>query len=249
MLTAKELSKRAGVGTTTVMRLVKTLGYNGYFDFKKEFYENQIDRHDKWLNVQKSFYTDEKDSFSVIADVAQENIRLIEESVNIQLVENFDRAMDQIEKASRINIIGYRTYRGVSIYLESLLIEFHANVQQLSHDSESVFDRLLQCEQDEVVIIFAFSNYLQRTIDAASVASEKNLNIILITDQLSCPIAEFADIILKVNTGGEYFTISPIIMLIEAIIVELGKRTSNYSIENIQKLFNKLKEKDIILKK
>lgn len=247
LLTVKELAERAGVGTTTVMRLIKALGYDSFFDLKKEFYHSQINQSDKWVNVQKSFGSKQNSTHNTITSVGQENIRLIQSSINSQLVENFELAMNLIENSSRINIVGYRTYRGIAIYFEMLLAEFHANVQQLSHDSESMIDRILQCKQDEVLIIFAFSNYLQRTIDAAAVAKEQGVQIILITDQLSCPISEFADVILKVDVDGSYFTVIPIITLVEAIVIELGKRTSDSSVAKIQRLVNKLKEKHIIL--
>ena len=247
LLTVKELADRAGVGTTTVMRLIKALGYDSFFELKKEFHHIQVNQSDKWLNVQKSFGSKENNSYTTISSVGEQAISLIESSINSQLVENFEVAMDIIENATRINLLGFRSYRAIAIYMESLLGEFHPNIQQLSHDSEAMIDRILQFKRDEVLVIFAFTNYLQRTIDAAAVAREQGVKIILITDQLSCPIAEFANVILKLEVNGKYFTVTPIIMLVEAIVVELGKRTSDMSVAKIQRLVNKLKEMNILL--
>ncbi|MFC2947652.1 MurR/RpiR family transcriptional regulator [Virgibacillus sediminis] len=247
LLTVKELADRAGVGTTTVMRLIKALGYDSFFELKKEFHQIQVNQSNKWLNVQKSFVSDDSNSNTPLSVGGQQGIDLIEKSITPQLIENFSLAMDMIDSATRINLLGLRTYKGIAIYMESLLIEFHPNVQQLSHDSEAMIDRILQCEQDEVLIIFAFSNYLQGTIDAANVAKERDIPIVLITDQLSCPVSEYADVILRLDLSGKYFTVIPIITLIEAIVVELGKRTSDTSVPKIQDLFSILKEKGIIL--
>lgn len=247
LLTVKELADRAGVGTTTVMRLVNALGYESFFELKKEVHHIQIEQSDKWLNVQKSFGSNGSSAYDTISAVAEESIELIDKSINAQLVENFEIAMDLLEKAPRINLLGFRSYRGLAIYMETLLTEFHPNVQQLSYDSEAMIDKILQCEPDEVLIIFAFSNYLQRTIDAAMVARERGIKIILITDQLSCPVAMYANVILRLDLNGRYFTVIPIITLIEAIVVELGKRKSDTSVTKIKNLFSVLKEKGIIL--
>lgn len=247
LLTVKELAGQAGVGTTTVMRLINALGYSSFFELKKEIHQIQVNQSDKWLNVQRSFDTNENNPFDTISSVGQESIAVIEKSINVQLAHKFEQAMDMIEGASKINLLGLRTYRGIAIYMESLLIEFNANVQQLSHDSEAIIDRILQSEEDEVLIIFSFSNYLQRSNDAASVAREKGVKIILITDELSCPISEYADVILQLKLSSRYFTVVPIVTLIEAIVVELGKRKSDSSVVKIQSLASNLKEKGIVL--
>lgn len=247
LLTVKELADRAGVGTTTVMRLIKALGYESFFELKKEVHHIQVNQSDKWLSVQKSFGSNGNSPYDTLSSVGEEGVDLIKSSINAQLVGNLEQAIDILEKAPRINLLGYRTYRGISIYMESLLVEFHPNIQQLGHDSEAMIDRLLQCQPNEALVIFSFSNYLQRTIDAAVVAKKKGIQIILITDELSCPIAEYADVILRLKLGGKYFTVIPIITLVEAIVVELGKRTSGTSVDKIQNLVSELKERNIIL--
>lgn len=247
IMTIKELADNAGVGTTTVMRLIKALGYDSFMDLKKEFHHIQVDHSHKWINVQKSFSTKENNSYITLSSVGQESVDLIENSINPQLVENFNKAVDIIDKASRINMVGFRSYRSIAIYLELLLAEFHPNVQQLSVDSDAMIDRILQFDEDEVLIVFAFSHYVQRAIDAAILAREKNVQIILITDQLSCPIAPYADVILKVDVEGKYFTVVPIIMLVEAIVIELGKRNAETSVTKIRNLFEHLKKQKYII--
>lgn len=247
IMTIKELADNAGVGTTTVMRLIKALGYDSFIEMKKEFHHIQVDHSHKWVNVQKSFSTKENNSYTTLASVGQESVNLIENSINPQLVEDFNLAVEIIDESTRINLVGFRSYRSVAIYLELLLAEFHPNIQQLSVDSDAMIDRILQFGEDEVLIVFAFSNYVQRAIDAAILTHKMNTKIILITDQLSCPIAPYADVILQVNVEGKYFTVVPIIMLIEAIVIELGKRNAETSVTKIRNLFEQLKKQKYIL--
>ena len=45
MMTVAELTQQSGVGTTTVMRLMKTLGYENYSDFKHDLFNISIMRN------------------------------------------------------------------------------------------------------------------------------------------------------------------------------------------------------------
>lgn len=246
--TVKELAKNAKVGTTTVLRLVKILGYDSFFDLKKEFHHIQVDYSDKWENVQKSFgSTVENKDYKTLSAVWQEGVHLLDKSLNPQLVESFKQAMDLIADAERINLLGLRPYKAVAIYLELLIEEFHSKTRQLSYDSESMFDRILQFNKNEVLILFAFSPYSQRTIDAAILANKQGIPIILITDHLSCPVASFSSVILKLEPSDKHFTIIPIIAIVEAIVIELGKRHSKTSIQKIRTLVDTLRENKYIV--
>ncbi|MFD1928795.1 MurR/RpiR family transcriptional regulator [Sporosarcina siberiensis] len=250
LLTVKELAEKADVGTTTVMRLIKELGYSSFFKFKKDFYDIQLDYSDKWENVQKSFGNDnenENEAYKTLSSVGKEAINVIEQSLTPYIVENFNIAMDLIANAEMINLLGLRPYKAVALYMEMLMGEFYSNTRQLSHDSETMIDRILQFTPNEVLILFGFAPYTQRTIDAAALAYKKGVPIILITDHLSCPIASFSKVILKVKASDKHFTIVPVIVLVEAIVLDLGKRNSKTSIQRIRTLFETLKEYEIIV--
>jgi len=248
LLTVKELASKSGVGTTTVMRLLKVLGFDSFFDLKKEFHHIQIDYSEKWEYVQKSFgNSDDNKAYQTLSTVWNEGIELLDKSLNPRLVENFTMAMDLISAAERINILGLRPYKAAAVYLELLIEEFYSKTRQLSHDTESMIERILQFNNNEVVIIFGFDPYTQRTIDAAKVAHEQEVPIILITDHLSCPIARYSSIILKVEPSVKHFTMIPTIALIEAVVIDLGKRNSEVSIQRIRTLMDTLKENKIVV--
>lgn len=248
MLTVKELADKAGVGTTTVLRVFKLFGFDTFYDLKREFHNVQKDYTDKWENVQRSFSSgNESREVATLTDVFHESIHLINNSLNPQLIESFKNAMDLIANAKNINLLGLRPYRAVAIYLELLLEEFHSNTRQLSYDSDALYDRILQMKQDEVIVIFAFSPYVERAIDAAEVAHDHGIPIVLITDHLSCPISTFSDVIIKLEPSDKHFTIIPIIALVESIVIELGKRKSKTSIKKIQKLVETLKDRGVII--
>ena len=251
ILTVKELAAVAGVGTTTVLRLTKELGYDSFADLRKEFYTLQVDAVSKWDKVQVSFQEQNPETsssgYQTLNEVWEEGIRNFSDTLNHSLVENFDKAVETLLKAEKINIFGIRPYKAPSIYLELLLNEFTAKTYQMSNDSDTVFDRAIQYQKDEALVIFCFDPYTKRSIQLAEIAAQKSVPIILFTDQLSCPIVPYAHAVLHVAVSQRHFSVLPVFALVEALSLEIGKRTSPKSIHAIKELVATLRAADIIV--
>ncbi|WP_047986519.1 MurR/RpiR family transcriptional regulator [Ornithinibacillus californiensis] len=246
LITVKELAASAGVGISTVMRLLKVLGYDNFNDFRKEIYDAYEPPITRWTYSKKSYEssdTDDKEGQTVF-QVWKEAVNILDKSLTPDLIENFPKAIDLMLKASQINILGSRPYKATALYLELILGEFCSKVRQLSHDTEVLYDKLLQFQKDEVIVVFMFEPYSYRSIEAVKFAYEQGNKIILITDHISCPITPYASVTLKLEYSTEQFSIIPIIALIEALVIELGKQTDN-SIEKMERLQQALVEKNI----
>ncbi|WP_101845097.1 MurR/RpiR family transcriptional regulator [Halobacillus sp. Marseille-P3879] len=247
LMTVKELAEKANVGKTTVLRFVQELGYDSFFELKKEFHEVQKDYSDKWENVQQSFLEVQENNVNkTLYSVWQEVLKVLDNSLNPQLLDNFEAALELLEKAKSINLLGSRPYKAIAIYTEALIGEFDSRVRQLSH-TDAILDHVLQFDEDDVLVIFTFSPYLQRDIDAAELAFQQNASIILITDYLSCPITDKANVVLKLESSDRYYTLVPMLSLVEAMVIELGRRQSGSSVNRIKKLVNTLREKNYIV--
>lgn len=249
MLTVKELADQAGVGTSTVLRVMQALGYSNFYEMRKNFHDVSVSSGEKFEYVRDSFANKSdvagNSASQTLTAVWEESVHLLGETLDLHFVEQFQKAMELILRASRINLLGFRPYRATAIYMELLMEEFYSNTRQLSYDSDALYDRILQFQQDEVLIVFAFEPYTIRTLEAAELTHERGVPVILITDHLSCPIVSFADVTLKVETSKKHFSIVPIIALIEALVIELGKRTSETSIQKVKQLGRVLKEKKV----
>lgn len=161
-------------------------------------------------------------------------------------MENFGNAIDLIVKSSYINVLGTRPYKATALYFELLLGEFYPKIRQLGHDTEVIYDRILQFEKDEILVVFEFEPYTNRIIDAVKLAYELGNSIILITDHISCPIISYASVSLKLEVSEEQFSVIPIIALLDALVIEIGKRSSEESIKKLKRLENTLKEKNVL---
>ncbi|MGD2433231.1 MurR/RpiR family transcriptional regulator [Bacillus velezensis] len=247
LTTIKELSQNAEVGVSTIMRTVNALGYNNFNDLRKDLYAESVPANSKWkLKDSFSDIPNEESNDTTLLQVSKESVQLLDQSLDPDLIEHFEKAIDFISHASQLNILGSRPYKAMALYVEQLLGEFYPKIRQLSHDTEVLYDRVLQFEKDEVLLVFSFEPYTNRIIDAAMLAHGLGVKIILITDHISCPIFRYASAILKVEVSEERFSVVPIIVLIEALVIELGKRSSEKSIKKLKELERVLIEKNVI---
>ncbi len=244
VLSLPELAKNIGVGQTTIVRLMKQVGYDSYRNFKKQFHYYTIETSQPtWWHLEKSFSRNEQQG--TLNQSWEEVMNLLDKTMTTQLAAKFERAVELIVKSEMINIIGFRTSKVASDYFEYMLTEFHPNVRQLSSDSSFVYDRLLHVEDNQVVVIFAISPYTKLTMDVAEYCHQRQIPMILITDHLSCPASRYATSILNVKSSDMQYSIVPVITLIEALVIEIGQRTSHHSIKRLKKLNQLLKDKDI----
>lgn len=245
IMTVKELADRVGIGTTTVMTLTKRLGYESFNDLKRDLHKASLQLGlSTWWHLKKSFKSDEKVE-NTVTQVWEEVIRLLESTINESFLTNFNKCIQLMKKAKKINILGLRSSKAAAIYLGYLLQEFSPKINQISNDSEFLFDRLLQIDKDEVVIIFGHSPFTVQSIEAAKYCYENGIKVILVTNFMSCPMTPYATVTLKVQASSEQYSIVPTISLIEAIVIEYGRQTSHHSIEHLEKLEKLLKEKNI----
>ncbi|WP_251032770.1 MurR/RpiR family transcriptional regulator [Bacillus sp. ISL-7] len=246
-VTIKELASNAKVGISTVMRTINALGYENFNDLRKDIYDESFPSESRWT-LKKSITEIQKEEgrVSTLVQVWNESVNLLNKSLDSNLMENFEIAIDFIEKSSHINVLGTRPYKATALYFEQLLGEFYSKIRQLGHDTEVIFDRILQLEKDEILVVFAFEPYTNRVIEAVKLAYELGNSIILITDYISCPIISYASVTLKVEVSKEQFSVVPIITLIEALVIEIGKRSSEESIKKLKRLEKTLIEKNVL---
>src|SRR5699024_6534172 len=216
LATVKELSHESGVGVSTVMRTIHSLGYSNFNDFRKDIYDESLteNTNSKWkLRTSLEDVGESKEYEHTLVRICKESVNLLDKSLNEDLLDNFDKTIDMLCKAECINIFRTRPYKAVALYFEQVIGEFYPKLIQLSHDSEVVLDKVLQIEKEEVLLVFAFEPYTERIIRAAKVAYELDVPIILITDHISCPIIKYATTILKIEVNEDKFSIIPTIAL------------------------------------
>ena len=113
MMTVAELAQQSGVGTTTVMRLMKTLGYENYSDFKHDLFNISIMRNSSsYRGIKQSISAAiQSPSSSIVDTLWMETTHTIENIITPKNIQQIEKAVEMMIGASTIHFLGLRSSR------------------------------------------------------------------------------------------------------------------------------------------
>lgn len=191
-LTIHELAEMTYSSSSTIIRLCKKCGYEGYRDFSKQLtYEIAVRedyRQKRQLEINKTDGIDD-----VINKISQNNILSLEESRKTIDSETVTKSIGIIDQAERIFIFGI----GASFLVAKDLHMKLARVNKMAHINEDWHTMLLMSKnvsKNDVVIIISYSGKTTEMITCLQVAKENGATIIAITKEEATEISTKADL-------------------------------------------------------
>lgn len=180
----------------------------------------------------------------------RDNVESLTQLMTPLVFENFEKAVNLIEKSRRLFLLGTRSSQGIARYGFSLLHQFMSNVYMADRSgTEEMFDDLIDLGEGDCILALSYGgpHYASRTLDALQIAHSMGIPIILMTTELSNPAVPMAEVVLCVSSGRRHYTTAPALTLIEAFVIELGKRFRAPAMKKLRKLEKILGEKNVTL--
>jgi DNA-binding MurR/RpiR family transcriptional regulator len=205
-LSLNELSEQADVTAVTVVRFCKKIGYNTFSDFKKDC-QNYLQSMILPKNVVKLDYEDISNSIdNMLQKVIENEITLVNETLKHINYDSIKQTIEIILTSKKIHLAA----RGITIPVAKILktrLDFLCIESELiKMENINLLPRkLLNCNEDDVFIIFSFPNYSQSLGDLAKCVKSLGSKIICITDKAISPPALFSDILLICQTSSTIF--------------------------------------------
>ena len=205
-LSLNELSEQADVTAVTVVRFCKSIGYNTFSDFKKDC-QNYLQSMILPRNVVKFDYEDTPKSIDkTLKKVIENEKTLIDETLKHINYDSIKQTIEMILNCRKVHIAA----RGITIPVAKILktrLDFLCIESELiKMDNINLLPRrLLNCNEEDVFIIFSFPNYSQSLGDLAKCVKSLGSKIICITDKAISPPALFSDILLTCQTSSTVF--------------------------------------------
>ncbi|AGB18963.1 MurR/RpiR family transcriptional regulator [Thermoanaerobacterium thermosaccharolyticum] len=247
-MTAAKLGNSINISESTVVRFANALGYDGYPELQsalQELIKNKL------TTVQRLEMTDETDEVSILNNVLKSDIENIKETKEEIDKNSFKEVVDNIFKAKKIYIIGFRSSTAIAEYLGFYLNLILENVILVKPGISDVFEQMLRVDSNDLVIGIGFPRYSKRTLEVLKYAKSQNAKIVAITDSLISPLTEIADEILLAKSNMASFVDSLVapLSLINALIVSVGIREKDKITDTFEKLENIWNEYEIYLSK
>lgn len=250
MMTVAELATHSGVGTTTVIRLIKTLNYDSYGDFRRALLNVSLKKTtSSYIGIKKSFQNiysqTEQDA---LLSLWSDTVNTIENLITPGNTQAITKAASLMLEATCINILGLRSSHSVAACLEASIERFYPHIRQLSNYSEFLFDKVYRLVDTEVLVVFSVWPCTKRTIMAADICHQQNIPIILITNTTLNPIARYATVVIDSNSVGSGCGSLAVMFIAEALSAELLKQLGPDALRTLEELENHLEQTDVFIR-
>lgn len=192
-LSAIELGNRAGVSDATVVRFAKSIGYSGYPEIKNELFEYLIHEELPSNKMIKSLNRIKKVD-SGIMEVFQNDINNIEETFRSFRKKDLDMAVEAINSARRVYVIGLNSCESLASFLNFHLRRLDIDVHLITSAGLVMFEQLSSIKKGDALVVISYPRYSKDALSAVELAKSRNAKTISISDQEYSPIAQAADI-------------------------------------------------------
>lgn len=236
-MTAAKLGKTLGISESTVVRFAASLGYDGYPMLQKAL-EDCV--KGKLNNVQKVGAKYGKSTQSeILTSVLTSDIEKIQHTIENLDPAAFETALDTIMKADHVYVMGLRSNEPLAAFLHFYLNMIRGGVVLLSTSSVSeTFEQMMRINEKDCFIGISFPRYSMRTLKAMEFASDRNANVIAITDTEHSPMNLYSSCHLLARSDMVSIVDSLVapLSLINAMVVALCLRCPQEVRKNLEML-------------
>jgi DNA-binding MurR/RpiR family transcriptional regulator len=187
-----ELADQFGINASTLTRLAKRLGFDGFGDFQavfrkaiagddQYFYSRQAGR----LLATRPHQGDEVEAFEKLA---RETAANVDGFVGQLDAVSLRGAVDLLANARRVRIHGVRQFHALASFLAYCLGMVRSDVALLDAPRLGEAEALSQLDKGDVVIVASCAPYTRSVAHVARVAAANGLPVIAITDSRASPL-------------------------------------------------------------
>lgn len=226
-MTIEGLAEKSGASTATVTRFVRALGYAGYGEFRASLSEalkhamepvrSLADAH----GVVASPYATLIGTLHDQADNLDTAIAALDEAV-------VSRAVALLLGARRIFVIGAGASHHVATFLEEgLALYLDADVIFAASRAgpARAIRHMLSAGPGDLVIAISMPRYSRTTLELCDFARKRAVPVLALTDSLTSPLAQIADLSIIAPAGNRLLPNSPsaIFALADALITVIAR--------------------------
>ena len=239
-LTAAMLGDILGVSESTVVRFASFIGYKGYPEFQQALEEMVRTKLNTTERIELTNGGIEQNG--VLRSVLSADALKVKNTMESIDEAAFENAIEAINNAKRIYIVGLRTCAPLASFLAFYLNMIFDNVINLQTSSSSeLFEQMIHISEEDCIIGISFPRYSMRTLKALEFANNRRAHVVTITDSIHSPMNLYSSCNLIAESGMHYVVDSLVapLSVINALIVELCNRNQStvannlYMIENI----------------
>lgn len=192
-----ELAALLDVNPSTLTRLAKRLGFEGFGEFQSVF-RNAIAGEPRYFYSRQAdqllHHADaEASEIETMARLGRESIANIEGFIGQLEADRLAAAAGLLAKAKRVRVHGERQFHGFASFLAYGLGMLRSDAALLDAPRLGLAEAISQLEPGDVVVVASCAPYTRSVADVAKAAARNGQRVIAITDSRSSPLVAPAE--------------------------------------------------------
>ncbi|MGB7316654.1 MAG: MurR/RpiR family transcriptional regulator [Planktotalea sp.] len=235
----RETARKCSVSTYTLVRMAKTLGFEGYEDLRAPFRKALVsltafEENPEWVDRLRTA----GELGEVQANAAVNTMALVQRSLERQTPEQMERVAKTLLAAPNVYLTAVRASYAVAYYFHYVGRMALPSLQLIPRHMNSAIDELNYAGEGDVMIALTFSPYSRETIEACKFARARGVKLILISDSdvISSEFTPEETLIASVISTHHFGCYTGVVAILEnllALLVHLGgddatKRIKSY---------------------
>ncbi len=221
----KELGERLGVSETTVIRFARALGYKSFSDLRQhcqELIKERLTPAEKMTATVQKLRSGET-SFERLLNSEIDNLRSGLSKVS---PEEFYRAVDLVESAKRVFIVGQGVSEPLCKFLEFRFRRMQIDTRVVTNGGKPFYESLLLMDERDILIGIGFFRCSIDILRAFSYARKRSIPTIALTHSNVSELALKSDVVLVANRGPVSFLNSLVVpmAILNALVLYLAEK-------------------------
>ncbi|MHA3027184.1 MurR/RpiR family transcriptional regulator [Chromohalobacter canadensis] len=232
--TVAKLAERAGVTPSTLIRFANSFGFKGFSEMQQLFRTRLVDELPNYaerIRAVRSATGETPDSTQLLWEFAEANREVLEALPSRIDPHDLERALDVLEQAEIVHVLGARRSFVVASYFAYALHHIDKRAFLIDGLGGMHGEQMKAVGPRDAMLVVSFSPYAHETQDAAAEAKERGIPMVVITDSSLSPLARLADVSLVVHEAEvkSFRGLTASLCLTQTLAIALGVRQDKAS--------------------
>jgi DNA-binding MurR/RpiR family transcriptional regulator len=243
--TATELAEIAGVSKAAATRFFQRLGFNNFEEARR------LSRDSK--NWGSPLYLQTKSQLNESADqhipqYIEEETKNLQQTFNAVAPDELEEICQEIIKAKRVWLLGYRSSHYVAAYTRWLFIQCRPSVHLLpSSAGETMAEHIADIQEDDLVIVIGVRRRVNKLLGIMQAIKNTKAPILYLTDPTATRTSAYAKWTIKIPVASSFLfdSYTSLMSFTRFLAIETfrisGNKGRNY-LKNIEKIHDDLNQ-------
>lgn len=200
--TATELAEIAGVSKAAATRFFKRLGFNHFEEARRLARDSKNWGSPLYLQSKDEQPQSADQRIAHYLDEEQQNLRKTYHSATLS---ELDVICEQLVKAKRVWLLGYRNSHYIASYARWQFIQFRSDVHLLpANAGETMAEYIADLRPDDVVIVIGVRRRVDPLINIMQAIKQTNAPILYLTDPTASKTSAYARWTIKIPVSSSF---------------------------------------------